>query len=132
VWLLALLKESRQKDSERGFTQLGYHRADIRIRADGVLAEDRLSRGQLKLCVCALKLSLVERLRSAGAEPVLLFDDLASELDGTSRKLLLGWIEEMNLQAWLTAIELEQINDFCGQIPRQVFHVKHGSIVAIP
>ena len=126
--LLDLLKEARAKDSERGFTQLGYHRADIRIRADGVLAEERLSRGQLKLCVCAIKLSLVERLRLAGARPVLLFDDLASELDQKSRKLMMQWIDEMNLQAWLTAIELDQLDGFCGQMPRQVFHVKQGQI----
>ncbi|MEO6699848.1 MAG: DNA replication/repair protein RecF [Paraperlucidibaca sp.] len=129
--LVDLLKSSRAKDFERGFTQLGYHRADIRIRADGVLAEERLSRGQLKLCVCAVKLSLVERLRLAGARPVLLFDDLASELDPTSRKLMLQWIEEMNLQAWLTAIELEQIDEFCGHMPRQVFHVKQGHIALV-
>lgn len=129
--LLELLKESRAKDAERGFTQLGYHRADIRIRADGVLAEERLSRGQLKLCVCAIKLSLVERLRLAGARPVLLFDDLASELDQTSRRLMMQWIEEMNLQAWLTTIELDQLDDFCGQMPRQVFHVKQGYITPV-
>ena len=131
VPLLGLLKESREKDAERGFTQLGYHRADIRIRADGVLAEERLSRGQLKLCVCAIKLSLVERLRLAGARPVLLFDDLASELDQTSRRLMMQWIEEMNLQAWLTTIELDQLDDFCGQMPRQVFHVKQGHITPV-
>ena len=131
VPLLVLLKEARVKDAERGFTQLGYHRADIRIRADGVLAEERLSRGQLKLCVCAIKLSLVERLRLAGARPVLLFDDLASELDQTSRRLMMQWIEEMNLQTWLTTIELDQLDDFCGQMPRQVFHVKQGNITPV-
>ncbi|MDP5130761.1 MAG: DNA replication and repair protein RecF, partial [Paraglaciecola sp.] len=129
--LLDLLIMSRTKDMERGFTQLGYHRADIRIRADGVLADERLSRGQLKLCVCALKLSLVERLRLAGSRPVLLFDDLASELDPISRQLMMQWIEEMNLQAWLTAIELEQIDGFCGQMPRRVFHVKQGHIGSV-
>lgn len=130
--LIDLLECSREKDSERGFTQLGYHRADIRIRADGVLADERLSRGQLKLCVCALKLSLIERLKANSARPILLFDDLASELDHGSREKVLSWVMEMDLQLWLTTIDSRYLTPFISHKEHAVFHVEHGKIIRWP
>ena len=64
--LLQLLDEGWERDQQRGHTQLGPHRADLRIRVNGIVADEILSRGQKKLTVCALKLAQVARLKAAG------------------------------------------------------------------
>lgn len=40
-----------------GFTSIGIHKADIKIKADNIVATERLSRGQLRMLVAALQLS---------------------------------------------------------------------------
>ena len=54
-----MLQEGFERDKQLGHTAIGPHRADLRLRAEGVPVQDLLSRGQLKLLVCALRLALV-------------------------------------------------------------------------
>lgn len=129
--LADLLKENRGRDIERGFTQFGPHRADIRIRANGIAADDWLSRGQMKLAVCALKLSLVEMLLAHDVRPVLLLDDLPSELDANARRSVCQYIARLGVQALMTCIEKEQLSQGWGDIPVKVFHVEQGVISAV-
>ncbi len=126
--LVDLLAQSRDRDRERGFTQIGPHRADLKIRTQGVAVDERLSRGQLKLVACALKLSMVQRLMQEGMRPLLLLDDLASELDAVSRQKVCQWIGEMQVQTLMTCIEPSQLKDVWGGIPLKLFHVEHGCV----
>lgn len=126
--LADLLAQSRDRDRERGFTQIGPHRADLKIRTMGVAVDERLSRGQLKLVVCALKLSMVQRLMQGGMRPLLLLDDLASELDVVSRQKVCQWIGEMQVQALMTCIEPSQLKDLWSGTPLMLFHVEHGCV----
>lgn len=126
--LADLLAQSRGRDMERGFTQTGPHRADLKIRTQGVAVDERLSRGQLKLVVCALKLSMVQRLMQDGMRPLLLLDDLASELDAQSRQKVCQWIGELQVQTLMTCIEPSQLDGLWGGIPLRLFHVEHGCI----
>ncbi len=119
---------SRGKDSERGFTQLGPHRADLKIRVNGVAVDERLSRGQLKLVVCALKLSMVQRLMQSGIQPILLMDDLPSELDAQARAKVCQWIGEMGVQSLLTCIDPAQLEGMWGDTPVRMFHVEQGCV----
>lgn len=123
------LMASRGKDIERGFTHLGPHRADVRLRSQGMNADERLSRGQLKLAVCALKLSLLDVLSSDIRRPIVLLDDLASELDESARRRLCEWLQDFGVQAWLTAIEASALPlERWGLNPARKFHVEHGRI----
>lgn len=126
--LQEVLQAARGRDMERGFTQAGPHRADLRIRVNGVAADERLSRGQLKLVACALKLSMVQCLMQAGIRPVLLMDDLSSELDAHARAKVCEWIVEMRVQALLTCIEPEQLAGMWGNAPVKMFHVERGGV----
>lgn len=126
--LVELLARSRERDRERGFTQIGPHRADLKIRTQGVAVDERLSRGQLKLVVSALKLSMVQRLMQDGMRPLLLLDDLASELDVQSRQKVCEWIGELKVQALMTCIEPSQLKDLWGGVPLRLFHVEHGCV----
>ncbi|SUH33842.1 recF protein [Salmonella enterica subsp. enterica] len=84
-----VLERSFERDRMLTYTAHGPHKADFRIRADGAPVEDTLSRGQLKLLMCALRLAQGEFLtRESGRRCLYLIDDFASELDDARRGLL--------------------------------------------
>ena len=64
---------------------------------------------------------------ATGNRCVLLYDDLAAELDATHRKLILSVLSSMNVQLFLTAIEKEQVDLSAWQDIR-MFHVEHGQV----
>jgi DNA replication and repair protein RecF len=124
------LKDSRQKDQLRGYTQIGPHRADLRLKTDLGLVEAVLSRGQKKLLICALKLAQVEFLRAHGKSCVVLLDDLASELDAIARGRLLAHLQELGAQVLITTVEAESVWPVLCELDAdaKLFHVEHGCI----
>ena len=60
--------EGFERDRQLGHTTIGPHRADLRLRAEGQSVQDLLSRGQLKLLVCALRLAQGLYLRQHGSQ----------------------------------------------------------------
>jgi DNA replication and repair protein RecF len=116
------------KDREKGFTQAGPHRADIRIRLDDKSAQTAISRGQQKKLVALLKLAqLALFARSSDKTCVLLYDDLPAELDADNRQKLMSILSAMNVQVFVSAIELSQI-DTSAWDSVTVFHVEHGGV----
>jgi DNA replication and repair protein RecF len=88
--LEAELAATTDKDVERGFTTIGPHRDDVRIEAGGRELRRFGSQGQQRLALLALLLAERDALaESAGMRPVLLLDDVMSELDNSRRRLLL-------------------------------------------
>ncbi len=86
------LRASRTSDVERGATQVGPHRDDLSIVLEGLPSRSHASQGEQRSLALALRLAghqlATERLGSA---PVLLLDDVFSELDpGRARALLRG------------------------------------------
>jgi len=78
----AALSQSWKLDLERRSTQVGPHRAELAIQIDGVMAKDRISRGQQKLLAAALLIAQIDLFPAeAAARPSLLLDDPAAELD---------------------------------------------------
>ena len=87
--LLKELENSLELDLARGFTASGPHREDLLVLFGGRPAAEVASRGEIRTAVLALKvieLRLVEKLR--GQPPLLLLDDVFSELDGKRRHAL--------------------------------------------
>lgn len=108
--LRSALDFNLEKDRILGYTFYGCHRADLRVKCNGFLASDTLSRGQLKLLVCAMRLSQSLLLRQqSGNNCIFLIDDLNSELDPHSRHLLLDDLIDCRCQVFLTNIS-EQID----------------------
>lgn len=99
------------------------------IRADGLPAEERLSRGQQKMLAGALWLSQVQRfIELTGQRPVLLVDDLAAELDGDRLNRFLDLLARQSTQQILTAIsDAEMVRT--GLTGGKVFHVEQGKIL---
>jgi len=126
--LIHVLDETLERDRIRGFTQHGPHRADLLIQIDGKSAQTGISRGQQKVLVALLKLAQIEQYtRSAAGHCVLLYDDLAAELDESHRNGILGILQKMPIQLFLTAIEPEQI-DLDSWSDVRMFHVEHGQL----
>ncbi len=89
------LEKLYELDRERGFTSLGPHRDDIQIEINGRDAGLFSSRGEGRTITLALKIlemKLVENVR--GLKPILLLDDVFSELDGTRRRMLTSYLKD--------------------------------------
>lgn len=121
----ALLK-LEQQDLARGFTTAGTHRAQLKILIEGAPADKTLSRGQQKLLIYGLVLSLSQLImEGSGEPPLLLIDDLGAELDDENSQKILGYLGNTGMQIFLTVLDIHRY-----KLPdsAKVFHVKHGSM----
>lgn len=128
--LFSVLEQGIDRDMSIGHTQSGPHRADIRIRYQGSLATDILSRGQQKLVVCAMRLAQGLYLkRKTGRDCVFLVDDLPAELDEDKRARLCEQLEALNTQVFITCVEAKEISGcWSDSAEVKVFHVEQGHI----
>jgi len=123
-----LLKTELNKDRLKSFTQYGPHRAELVIKVDGQSAQTGISRGQQKTLVALLKLAQAQQFtESTGRNCVLLYDDLAAELDAVHRQKILDVLSKMKAQLFLTAIEAEQV-DLSAWKSKKMFHVEQGQL----
>ena len=121
-------ERSLTSDRHRGYTQTGPHRADLRFTVNGRPAQHSLSRGETKLFVTAVFVAQVRDLASIlGYPPVVLVDDLASELDSDSRSRCLTELKTTGAQLFLTAIPGHRLDGSAFEEMR-LFHVEQGCI----
>lgn len=125
----AELARQRGRDRDQGFTGRGPHRADLRVRVEGRPAES-LSRGQQKAVAVALRMAQVAVLRGQDKGCLVLFDDLAAELDPENRGRVSAFLAEMEVQAFVTATEADAV-DVAAWPQRQRFHVEHGRVAPV-
>lgn len=92
IYASAMLKTLHQRiktDRERGFTSVGPHREDIVIKLDGQDVQLTASRGETRTLLLALKVAEAKLIfEISGQKPLLLLDDVFSELDGARRQAL--------------------------------------------
>ncbi len=125
-----ILESNWLKDRAGGITALGPHRAELRIKIGDKLAKSVVSRGQGKLIIAAIVCAQASYLRDHGREiPILLIDDLASELDSAARHISAEAILGIQAQVFFTAIEGSDLPERVGECARR-FHVEHGQISA--
>jgi DNA replication and repair protein RecF len=123
-----ILQQDIERDLRRGMTHSGPHRAELSININGKSAQTGISRGQQKVLVAILKLAQVQHFtHSAAKHCVLLYDDLAAELDENHRHRILSVLREMPIQLFLTAIDAKQI-DLHDWPEAVMFHVEHGRL----
>ncbi|WP_299010949.1 DNA replication/repair protein RecF [uncultured Shewanella sp.] len=127
-----LLESQYSRDLSIGYTNSGPHKADLRLRVGTVPVQDALSRGQLKLLVCALRIAQGKLLKQQiNKSSIYLVDDLPSELDAQHRKLLLQQLNDTGAQVFVTAIEPAAIVDSLGMPVSKMFHVEQGCVTQI-
>lgn len=108
--LVAAWRESRREDAIRKGTALGPHREDIRLRLSGRDMRSFASQGQVRTAALALKLSQLEWIRRrTGDTPILLLDDVMSELDMDRRTRLLDEIR--GAQTFITCTDESDVRD---------------------
>ncbi len=106
--LTQALQRKAPHDRERGYTSVGPHTADLGIRLDGRLAQTSASQGQHRTLALALKVAEVEIVHAArGVFPILLVDDLSSELDAGRRARLFDYLTRSGGQVLLTSTDPE-------------------------
>jgi len=104
----AALREARPQEIRRGMSLVGPHREDIAFALGGVDLAVYGSRGQQRLAVVAIKLAEVALMREAtGEPPVLLLDDVLSELDARHRGLMVEGAIADGMQLIVTATDSE-------------------------
>lgn len=91
--MLKKLEGSFSEDRMRGFTSVGPHREDLEVSFDGRAAQQTASRGEARTAVLALKIIELKIIEAARAQtPLLLLDDVFSELDGRRRHALTDYL----------------------------------------
>ena len=127
-----LLENQYSRDLATGHTVSGPHKADLRLRVGTLPAQDALSRGQLKLLVCALRIAQGKLLKQQiDKHSIYLVDDLPSELDAQHRQLLLKQLTDTGAQVFVTAIDPAAIVDSLHTPPGRMFHVEQGRVTVI-
>lgn len=125
----AVLANTRPVDILRGTTTTGPHRDELAILVNGTEARSFGSQGQQRTAVISLKLAVLESVEGhMGAAPVLLLDDVFSDLDAQRRSRLVERTVHRGGQVFLTCTEAEQAGVDLAKGAR-VFQVESGKVV---
>lgn len=120
-------KEGIDREKQRGYTIYGPHRDDLKFFLNDKEAQLYASQGQQRTIILALKLAELELLKEIiGEYPILLLDDVLSELDSRRQQLLMELIEE-RVQTFLTTTSVEDL-DLDNLHSAQVLTVNQGQI----
>lgn len=126
--LEAALKRSREMDVKLKTTTVGPHRDDLSLIVNGIDIRRFGSQGQQRTAALSLKLAEIELVKYIVKDyPVLLLDDVLSELDGSRQEHLLEGIE--NIQTMITCTGLE---DFLSRRFRidKIYRVVEGTVTS--
>ena len=127
-WFKDNLKKYREKDIFRGSSSIGPHRDDIDFFINEINLKSFGSQGQQRSSVLSLKLAELNFLKQeTGEYPVLLLDDVMSELDSNRRNNLLLFLQEKNIQTIITATDRDL---FKQNDKNKFFTVNNGIVLA--
>ncbi|MGF7060727.1 DNA replication/repair protein RecF [Brassicibacter mesophilus] len=122
-----ILEKNIDKDVEKGTTEYGPHRDDIEIIIDGLSCRIFGSQGQQRTAALSLKLAEVELINmETGEYPVLLLDDVLSELDYNRRRYLVSTFKD--IQTIITStddIDTDELVD----VDKSVYRITGGDVL---
>lgn len=126
---LSELKRTREKDVLQGFTHIGAHTDDFGVFADGTDIRKYGSQGQQRTAALSLKLAQLDLFyEESGEYPVLLLDDVFSELDETRQQKLVERLSGYQTIVTATHIEESMKSYFADAA---FYHVENGNISEI-
>ncbi|MCL2577164.1 MAG: DNA replication/repair protein RecF [Defluviitaleaceae bacterium] len=118
-----MLEKSHEKDIARGTTSDGIHTDDIEFTINGISARHFGSQGQQRTAALSAKLAEIEIIKQSTNEtPILLLDDVLSELDKHRQKYLLEQIKNLQTVVTCTGTEEFQIENY------KKFYMEEGKI----
>lgn len=104
-----------ERDRDRGFTSVGPHADDLDVRLGDRLAKSFASQGQQRALVLSWKIAEIENLEAAlGYLPLLLLDDVSSELDPERNGFLMAYLSESGAQVFLTTTDRHLVEAAAG------------------
>jgi len=119
-----LLEEKLDHEIERKTASIGPQRDDIQISLHHKSARHFASQGQQRSIVLSLKLAQLEVVKKTKGEyPILLLDDVLSELDNFRRQYLLEFIQATTIQTVLTMTSADN-----PPLEAELFRVEHGTV----
>lgn len=122
------LTQHRARDLARAHTTVGPHRDDVELKIGGRLAALHASQGQCRALVLAMKVAEMQSLEADfGEAPVLLMDDISSELDAHRNRALMAFLDDLGGQVFLTTTDAAHIQ---VAAPRQVWAMAAGILTA--
>lgn len=120
------LRNNLNKDIEKGTTEIGPHRDDIKILINNIDCRVFGSQGQQRTAALSLKLAEVQLIKNEiGEYPVLLLDDVMSELDINRRKFLLSAFKDV--QTIITSTDDIDIIDK-DKVEKRIFYISSGRV----
>ncbi len=118
------LKKTRKEDMFSGVTTVGPHRDDIDFKINYISARNYGSQGQKRSVALAVKLAEAEVInKKTGEYPVILLDDVMSELDKSRQNFVLNHTKEM--QTFLSCCDYSNIENLKNG---KIFNVKGGEV----
>ena len=126
--LLKKLRAGRDQERRLGYSIAGPHRDDLLFFVNGKPLKDFGSQGQQRTFVLAIKIAESEYLKEqSGVYPILLLDDLSSELDDARRGFLFNYLLQCGGQVVLTSTEPELPGAFQRDHCKR-FRVEEGTV----
>lgn len=120
--LISLYEKNLEKDLSLGFTSVGPHRDDIKIVVNGIDIRTFGSQGQQRTAALSLKLAELEIIHSrTGEMPILILDDVLSELDTNRKNKLLKFSKKA--QTFISCTSFENFN-----VEANIINIENGNI----
>ena len=124
--MIKLLEQNRKKDIDKRATSIGPHRDDFNIYLNNIDAKIYGSQGQQRTSVLTIKFASLKIIKEiTGEYPVLLLDDVLSELDFNRKRYVLTSIK--NIQTVITCTGIEDLTSYLDENSK-VFRVINGRI----
>ncbi len=122
------MKINRKNDIRRRTTTIGPHKDDLKLLSNGIDIRNFGSQGQQRTAALSLKLSEIKLIEEeTGESPILLLDDVLSELDRERQNFLINSLS--GIQVFITTTELsEEVEQSLGNI--KYFDIESGSIIS--
>ena len=122
--LLERMRAAREDDLRRCMTSVGVHRDDVGVVIDGKDARTFASQGQQRSAVLSLKLAQLELTeQESGEAPILMLDDVMSELDPDRRRQLIERIDRVQ-----TFVTCTDVSDLAGARQGAIYRVENGRL----
>lgn len=127
--LINQIKQKRDIDITLGYTSIGPHRDDLSFLLSGKELRTFASQGQIRTVALSLKIAEIQFLSGLIHDPpLLLLDDVFSELDLKRQQALIDYIYQPEIQTFLTTTHLDKnIKNFFSN-STQIYHVFQGNI----
>ncbi|MGN5882020.1 DNA replication/repair protein RecF [Staphylococcus simulans] len=126
--VLQLLADNMDREIERGVALYGPHRDDLGFNVNGMDAQTYGSQGQQRTSALSIKLAEIELInKEVGEYPILLLDDVLSELDDSRQTHLLSTIQD-KVQTFVTTTSVEGIDHEIMKHAK-LYRINQGEII---